>query len=77
MYLGIGAGDEVIIPAQSHVATAHAVEYTGAKPVFIDVEKNLVTLTLTKYKTNFQIEQKQLVLFILLDYQLICIQLWI
>ena len=39
MYLGIGAGDEVIIPAQSHVATAHAVEYTGAKPVFIDVEK--------------------------------------
>ncbi len=36
--LGLGPGDEVIIPAQSHVATAHAVEYTGAKPVFVDVE---------------------------------------
>ena len=31
-------GDEVIVPAQTHVATAHAVEYTGAKPIFIDVD---------------------------------------
>jgi len=35
-HLGIGAGDEVIVPAQTHVATAHAVEFVGAKPVFID-----------------------------------------
>ena len=34
--LGIGVGDEVIVPAQTHVATAHAVELTGAKAVFID-----------------------------------------
>lgn len=34
--LGIGKGDEVIVPAQTHTATAHAVELTGAKPVFID-----------------------------------------
>jgi perosamine synthetase len=32
--LGLGAGDEVIVPAQTHVATAHAVELTGAKAVF-------------------------------------------
>ena len=32
------SGDEVIVPAQTHVATAHAVEYTGAKPIFIDVD---------------------------------------
>jgi len=38
MYLGIGAGDEVLVPAQTHVATAHAVEYNGAKPVFVDVD---------------------------------------
>ncbi len=38
--LGYGAGDEVIIPAQTHIATAHAVELTGAKPVFVDAEKN-------------------------------------
>ena len=38
--LGLGQGDEVIVPAQTHIATAHAVELTGAKPVFIDCEKN-------------------------------------
>ncbi len=37
-YLGLGHGDEVIVPAQTHVATAHAVELTGAKPVFVDAE---------------------------------------
>lgn len=37
-HFGIGAGDEVIVPAQSHVATVHAVEFTGAKPVFVDAE---------------------------------------
>jgi len=35
---GVGPGDEVIVPAQTHVATAHAVEYCGAKPVFVDAE---------------------------------------
>ena len=36
--LGIGSGDEVIIPALTFVATANAVFYTGAKPVFVDSE---------------------------------------
>ncbi len=34
--LGFGPGDEVIVPSQTHVATAHAVELTGARPVFVD-----------------------------------------
>jgi perosamine synthetase len=34
--LGFGLGDEVIVPSQTHVATAHAVELTGARPVFVD-----------------------------------------
>ena len=38
LHLGIGSGDEVIVPAQTHVATAHSVEYTGAKPVFVDAD---------------------------------------
>ena len=37
--LGVGVGDEVIVPAQSHVAPAHAVELCGAKPVFVDSEE--------------------------------------
>jgi perosamine synthetase len=37
--LGFGPGDEVIVPAQTHAATAHAVELTGAKAVFVDAER--------------------------------------
>ena len=36
--LGLKKGDEVIVPAMSHTATSHAVEYTGAKTVFIDID---------------------------------------
>ena len=34
--LGIGKGDEVIVPALTFVATANAVTYCNAKPVFVD-----------------------------------------
>ncbi len=40
MSLGLGQGDEVIVPAQTHIATAHAIEITGAKAVFVDVDKH-------------------------------------
>ncbi len=36
MALGIGKGDEVIVPSLTFVATANAVTYTGAKPIFVD-----------------------------------------
>jgi dTDP-4-amino-4,6-dideoxygalactose transaminase len=36
--MGIGPGDEVVVPAQTHVATAHAVEMVGARPVFVDCD---------------------------------------
>ncbi len=36
--LGLGPGDEVIIPAFTMIATANAVSYTGASPVLVDSE---------------------------------------
>jgi perosamine synthetase len=36
--LGIGPGDEVIVPAFTWVATANAVLYCGAEPVFVDID---------------------------------------
>jgi perosamine synthetase len=36
--LGIGAGDEVIVPSFTFVAAANAVRYEGATPVFVDIE---------------------------------------
>ena len=36
--LGIGPGDEVLLPSFTFVATANAVEYTGAQPVFCDID---------------------------------------
>lgn len=36
IHFGFGPGDEIIVPAQTHVATVHAIELTGATPVFVD-----------------------------------------
>ncbi|MBN2301067.1 MAG: DegT/DnrJ/EryC1/StrS family aminotransferase [Lentisphaerae bacterium] len=41
----IGPSDEVIVPAQTHVATAHAVEFCGATPVFADVDPITANVT--------------------------------
>ncbi|MEO8285681.1 MAG: DegT/DnrJ/EryC1/StrS family aminotransferase [Chloroflexota bacterium] len=42
--LGIGAGDEVIVPANSFIASASAVSLIGATPVFIDVDPLTYTI---------------------------------
>lgn len=40
----IGAGDEVIVPATTFIATALAVTYTGAKPVLVEVDRDTCTI---------------------------------
>lgn len=42
--IGLRAGDEVIVPALTFVATAHAVRYTGARVIFADVTPDTLTL---------------------------------
>jgi len=43
--LGIGPGDEVILPAQTMIAVPYAVLYTGAKPVILDVDRSVFGLS--------------------------------
>ena len=54
--LGLKKGDEVIVPAMSHTATSHAVEYTGAKAVFVDID--LITGNIDPQKIIKKITKK-------------------
>ncbi len=41
---GMGPGDEVLLPSFTFIATANAVEYTGARPVFVDIDLDTFTM---------------------------------
>ena len=58
--LGIGKGDEVILPAHTMIACAFAVVYTGAKPVLIDAERDTwnMNVNLIEEKINEVINKK-------------------
>ena len=59
-YLSINLrkGDEVIMSAQTHVATAHAVEICGAKPVFVDCEIETGNIDISKIKNKINKKTK-------------------
>ena len=46
--LGVKAGDEVIVPANTYIATAWGVTYTGATPVFVDCTPDTWEIDATK-----------------------------
>lgn len=42
--LGVGAGDEVIVPSFTFVAAANVIRYVGATPVFVDIETTTLNM---------------------------------
>ena len=50
--LRLGSGDEVIVPAQTHTATAHVVELCEAKPVFVDAERKTGNIDIEQIEAN-------------------------
>lgn len=43
--MGVGSGDEVVVPTNTFIATAAAVRRTGATPVFVDVDDSTLLIT--------------------------------
>jgi len=50
--LGLKPGDEVIVPSLTYVATANAVRYVGAEPIFVDVEESTWCIDPGKLQTS-------------------------
>jgi len=59
--LGIGRGDEVIIPAHTYIATALAVSFTGAKPVLVDIDAVTYNIDIDKIKSAITKETKAII----------------
>jgi perosamine synthetase len=46
--LGIGEGDEVIVPSMTFISSVNAIKYTGATPVFVDICKDTFVMDADK-----------------------------
>lgn len=59
--LGIGAGDEVIIPADTFIATAWGVSHAGATPVFVDCTADTWQIDVTKIEEKITPQTKAII----------------
>ena len=59
--LGVGEGDEVIVPAFTWISTANVVIYCGAKVVFVDVDTKTFNLDVTKLKEKITARTKAII----------------
>ena len=59
--LGIGPGDEVLVPDITWVATASAVAYTGAKPIFVDIDLNSWMLSAVEIEKHVNVNTKAII----------------
>jgi len=55
-------GDEVIVPTMTHTATAHAVEYTGAKAVLTDIDYETGNISLENIRKKFNKKTKGVII---------------
>jgi len=68
--MGIGAGDEVIVPGYTCVVVPQAVVFTGAKPIYVDVNKD--TMTIDSNKLNEKITPKTKAIIVQHTFQWFC-----
>ncbi|MBU1045130.1 MAG: DegT/DnrJ/EryC1/StrS family aminotransferase [Candidatus Omnitrophica bacterium] len=59
--LGIGAGDEVICPVYTYIATALSISYTGAKPVFVDIDAQTYNIDPDKIEKKITSKTKAII----------------
>ena len=59
--IGIGAGDEVIIPANTFIATAWGVSYTGATPVFVDCDPDTWEMDCSRLESKITSKTKAVI----------------
>lgn len=59
--LGIKAGDEVIVPAFSYIATANVIELVGAKPIFVDIDLTTFNIDVTKIEDAITSKTKAII----------------
>ena len=58
---GVGPGDEVITVPHTFIATASAIDYTGAKPVFVDIDPKTYTMDPTKIEAAITPKTKAII----------------
>jgi perosamine synthetase len=59
--LGIGPGNEVIVPSFTFISTANAVTFTGAKPVFVDSEPSTWNINPVEIKKAITAKTKAII----------------
>lgn len=59
--LGIGGGDEVIVPSNTYIATALAVSYVGATPIFVEPDINTYNIDPSKIEASVSLKTKAII----------------
>lgn len=58
---GIGQGDEVIVPANTFIATVLAITYVGATPIFVDADKDTYNIDVRQIEDKITVKTKAII----------------